>query len=186
MQRDWDERARENARYYVATGKEDWTDEEFFASGEPDRKGRDPHRHDQHLPGQGSEADACARNRMRRRPRHARAFRAVRRGPRRRRQRRNGAARPATAWPTVPTRSYTRTTARICPSSATVEFDFAFSTIVFQHIPSRDVIEIVRSRSEPAAATRRSVQIPGAGRQLASDLRLRTHGSAFRSPMRTR
>ena len=34
MQRDWDERARENARYYVATGNTDWSDEEFFASGE--------------------------------------------------------------------------------------------------------------------------------------------------------
>jgi ubiquinone/menaquinone biosynthesis C-methylase UbiE len=34
MQRDWDERARENARYYVATGKSDWTDQEFFRSGE--------------------------------------------------------------------------------------------------------------------------------------------------------
>ncbi len=34
MQREWDQRARENARYYVATGKEEWTDEEFFASGE--------------------------------------------------------------------------------------------------------------------------------------------------------
>ncbi|HUS07069.1 MAG TPA: class I SAM-dependent methyltransferase [Bryobacteraceae bacterium] len=34
MKRDWDERARENARYYVATGKTDWTDEEFFLSGE--------------------------------------------------------------------------------------------------------------------------------------------------------
>ena len=34
MAQDWDARARENARYYVATGKEDWTDEEFFASGE--------------------------------------------------------------------------------------------------------------------------------------------------------
>jgi cyclopropane fatty-acyl-phospholipid synthase-like methyltransferase len=34
MQRDWDERARENARYYVATGKDDWSDAEFFASGE--------------------------------------------------------------------------------------------------------------------------------------------------------
>jgi SAM-dependent methyltransferase len=33
MQRDWDERARENARYYVATGKENWDDEEFFQSG---------------------------------------------------------------------------------------------------------------------------------------------------------
>lgn len=34
MRRDWDQRARENARYYVATGKQEWTDEEFFRSGE--------------------------------------------------------------------------------------------------------------------------------------------------------
>src|SRR5580693_1084724 len=34
MRRDWDERARENARYYVSTGKVDWSDEEFFRSGE--------------------------------------------------------------------------------------------------------------------------------------------------------
>jgi len=34
MRQDWDTRARENARYYVATGKENWTDEEFFRSGE--------------------------------------------------------------------------------------------------------------------------------------------------------
>src|SRR5205823_4411864 len=34
MRRDWDERARENARYYVSTGKQDWTDDEFFRSGE--------------------------------------------------------------------------------------------------------------------------------------------------------
>lgn len=34
MQRDWDQRARENARYFVATGQTDWTDQEFFTSGE--------------------------------------------------------------------------------------------------------------------------------------------------------
>ena len=34
MRRDWDERARENARHYVSTGKVEWTDEEFFRSGE--------------------------------------------------------------------------------------------------------------------------------------------------------
>ena len=34
MRRDWDERARENARYYVNTAKKDWTDDEFFHSGE--------------------------------------------------------------------------------------------------------------------------------------------------------
>src|SRR5512142_1139093 len=34
MRQDWDARARENARYYVATGKENWTDDEFFLSGQ--------------------------------------------------------------------------------------------------------------------------------------------------------
>jgi len=34
MEQDWDARARENARYYVATGRKDWSDEEFFQSGE--------------------------------------------------------------------------------------------------------------------------------------------------------
>src|SRR5580698_3231513 len=33
MRSEWDERARENARHYVATGKTDWTDEEYFESG---------------------------------------------------------------------------------------------------------------------------------------------------------
>jgi cyclopropane fatty-acyl-phospholipid synthase-like methyltransferase len=34
MKKDWDRRAKENARHYVETGKENWTDEEFFQSGE--------------------------------------------------------------------------------------------------------------------------------------------------------
>jgi cyclopropane fatty-acyl-phospholipid synthase-like methyltransferase len=34
MQREWDERARENARFYVNTERRDWTDSEFFQSGE--------------------------------------------------------------------------------------------------------------------------------------------------------
>jgi len=34
MRDDWDQRARENARHYVDTANTDWTDEEFFASGE--------------------------------------------------------------------------------------------------------------------------------------------------------
>jgi SAM-dependent methyltransferase len=33
MRADWDARARENARYYVQTAQENWTDEQFFASG---------------------------------------------------------------------------------------------------------------------------------------------------------
>src|SRR3954447_93264 len=34
MRQDWDQRARENARYYVASGQEQWSDEEYFRSGE--------------------------------------------------------------------------------------------------------------------------------------------------------
>ena len=34
MRRDWDRRARENARHYVVTGQHQWTDEEFFQSGQ--------------------------------------------------------------------------------------------------------------------------------------------------------
>ncbi|MEO7652972.1 MAG: methyltransferase domain-containing protein [Bryobacteraceae bacterium] len=34
MREDWDQRARENARYYVNTASENWTDDEFFRSGE--------------------------------------------------------------------------------------------------------------------------------------------------------
>ncbi len=34
MRDDWDQRARENARHYVNTASTGWTDEDFFASGE--------------------------------------------------------------------------------------------------------------------------------------------------------
>jgi SAM-dependent methyltransferase len=34
MRQDWDERARENARFYVNTERTDWTDKDFFSSGE--------------------------------------------------------------------------------------------------------------------------------------------------------
>ena len=34
MRQDWDRRARENARHFVDTSKHDWSDQEFFASGE--------------------------------------------------------------------------------------------------------------------------------------------------------
>jgi SAM-dependent methyltransferase len=34
MRRDWDDRAKRNARHFVDTSRADWTDEQFFASGE--------------------------------------------------------------------------------------------------------------------------------------------------------
>ncbi|NDJ10292.1 MAG: class I SAM-dependent methyltransferase [Acidobacteriia bacterium] len=33
MRRDWDERAKENARHYVATAQTDWSDDAYFESG---------------------------------------------------------------------------------------------------------------------------------------------------------
>lgn len=33
MRHDWDERARENARYFIATGKKEWDSADFFDSG---------------------------------------------------------------------------------------------------------------------------------------------------------
>ena len=33
MRQDWDARARENARHYVATQRENWSDDDFFRSG---------------------------------------------------------------------------------------------------------------------------------------------------------
>jgi SAM-dependent methyltransferase len=34
MRRDWNRRARENARHFVVTGKSQWSDEEFYQSGQ--------------------------------------------------------------------------------------------------------------------------------------------------------
>ena len=34
MRRDWDRRAKENAHYYVASGRDNWSEEEFYRSGE--------------------------------------------------------------------------------------------------------------------------------------------------------
>lgn len=39
MRRDWDRRALENARHYVATGQTEWSDEAFFEAGELELKG---------------------------------------------------------------------------------------------------------------------------------------------------
>jgi len=36
MKRDWDERARKDAFFYIASWKKDWSSEEFFQSGETD------------------------------------------------------------------------------------------------------------------------------------------------------
>lgn len=140
MRADWDARARENARYYVNTATDEWTDEAFFASGERTVaeeiltdmtnicQGRDPKQ-------MKVLEIGCGAGRVTRALANlfggvhavdvsgemiARATKALENHPQARAYQNNGMD------------------LSIVPGD---NFDFAFSTIVFQHIPSRDVIE---------------------------------------------
>jgi cyclopropane fatty-acyl-phospholipid synthase-like methyltransferase len=140
MRRDWDERARENARYYVATTKEQWTDEEFFESGERTVaeqilndmtnicQGKNPSemrileigcgagRVTRALAAQFGEVHAVdVSGEMVEQARHALAPR-----------------------PNAHVHQNNGVDLTVLGDQI---FDFAFSTIVFQHIPSREVIE---------------------------------------------
>lgn len=141
MQEDWDARARENARHYVATGKTDWTDDEFFESGRRTVEeeiltdminicqGRDP-RQMRVLEigcGAGRVTRALAAvfgevygvdvsGEMVRRAREA-----------------------LTDSPNAFVYQNNGKDLSVLPQG--LLFDFAFSSIVFQHIPSREIIE---------------------------------------------
>jgi SAM-dependent methyltransferase len=159
MRRDWERRARENARHFVVTGKSRWSDEEFFESGQIIMRedilidlgnicqGRDPRQ-------MRVLEIGCGAGRV------TRAFagffgevwavdisaemvrqtqRALEGYPNARVLRNNGkdlsVLRPS--W-------WERLRGKSAP-----QFDFAFSTMVFQHIPSRAIIErYVRGVSE--------------------------------------
>ncbi len=140
MRRDWDERARENARYYVATSRTDWTDEDFFASGE--KAVAEDILTDMTNICQGKDPSAmrvleigCGAGRVTRALSKlfgevhavdvsgemiAQASKALADRPNAHLYQNNG---------------YDLT---VLPP---LEFDFAYSSIVFQHIPSREVIE---------------------------------------------
>ena len=140
MRDDWDQRARENARYYVNTATMEWTDEEFFASGE--RTVADEIRTDMGNICQGKPPGemrvleiGCGAGRVTRALAnlfsevHAvdvsgemvrQASLALQDRPNAFVYQNNG--KDLTVVPPLP-------------------FDFAFSSIVFQHIPSREVIE---------------------------------------------
>lgn len=140
MRSDWDARARENARYYVNTATDKWTDEDFFASGEctvaeeilTDMtnicQGRDPKemrvleigcgvgrvtRALAKLFGEVHAVDVSGEM-------VARATQALEQFPNAHVYLNNGMD------------------LSVIPGG---NYDFSFSTIVFQHIPSRDVIE---------------------------------------------
>jgi ubiquinone/menaquinone biosynthesis C-methylase UbiE len=140
MREDWDQRARENARYYVNTANENWTDEEFFRSGERTVaeeiltdminicQGKDPKqmkvleigcgagRVTRALSGLFGEVHAVdVSGEMIKAARSALADR--------------------------PNAHVYQNNGKDLSVIGDQVFDFAFSTIVFQHIPSRDVIE---------------------------------------------
>jgi len=140
MRDDWDRRARENARYFVATHRSDWTDEDFFASGQEEIanhiltdmtnicQGRDPAsmrvleigcgagRVTRALAGVFGEVHAVdVSGEM---IAHARA-----------------------ALGGLPNVFLYQNNGMDLSAIPDLSFDFAFSVIVFQHIPSRGVIE---------------------------------------------
>jgi SAM-dependent methyltransferase len=139
MQRDWDQRARENARFYVATGQENWTDEEFFASGERTVaeevltdminicQGRDPKL-------MRVIEIGCGAGRITRAL--AKLFGEVHAvdvsG--------EMVAQARQALAATPNASVYQNNGKDLAVLPAGPYDFAFSTIVFQHIPSRDVI----------------------------------------------
>jgi ubiquinone/menaquinone biosynthesis C-methylase UbiE len=140
MRRDWDERARENARYYVNTATTEWTDSEFFASGE--RTVAEQILNDMINICQGKDPKqmrvleiGCGAGRVTRAL--ARVFGEVYAvdisGEMVRR------AREALA--DLPNAHVFQNNGRDLTVLGDIEFDFAFSCIVFQHIPSREVIE---------------------------------------------
>ncbi|HSM76028.1 MAG TPA: methyltransferase domain-containing protein [Bryobacteraceae bacterium] len=140
MRADWDARARENARYYVNTATENWTDESFFLSGEETVAGeiltdmtnicQGKH------PSQMRVLEiGCGAGRITRAL--ARLFGEVHAVDV------SGEmvclARAALKdYPNAFVYQNNGTDLSVIPP---LEFDFAFSMIVFQHIPSRDVIE---------------------------------------------
>ena len=140
MQRDWDERARENAKHFVATGKEEWTDEEFFRSGEQSVagqiltdmvnicQGKDPKQMRVLEIGCGAGRETRAL---------AKVFGEV-----------HGVdvsekmlAQARQALADLPNVHLYQNNGMDLSVLGDVKFDFAYSYIVFQHIPSREIIE---------------------------------------------
>ncbi len=141
MEADWDKRARENARFYVASDRQDWTDEDFFKSGRQTVEeevltdmgnicqGRDPKQ-------MRILEIGCGAGRVTRAL--ADVFGEVHAVDVSRKMIK--LARRALAGKRN-VRLYKNNGMDLSVIPAEVPFDFAFSTIVFQHIPSLEIIE---------------------------------------------
>ena len=140
MKRDWDELARQNARYYVNTAREDWTDEDFFASGEHTVaeeiltdmenicQGKDP-------ASMRILEIGCGAGRVTRAL--ARLFGEIHAVDVSGEMVQLAQA----AVRDLPHAHVYQNNGKDLSIVPALEFDFAFSSIVFQHIPSRDIIE---------------------------------------------
>ena len=140
MRRDWDQRARENARFYVNTEREDWTDEEFFASGERTVaeeiltdminicQGKDPQQMKVLEIGCGAGRVTRALSRL-----FGEVYAVDISG--------EMIAQAKQALASQPNAHLFQNSGADLAVLGNVQVDFAFSTIVFQHIPSREVIE---------------------------------------------
>lgn len=140
MRRDWDQRARENARYYVATGQTDWSDEEFFRSGELSVAG--DILNDMENICQGKDPKqmrvleiGCGAGRVTRAL--GRVFGEVH-GVDVSGEMIERAKKAVAGQPHVHVYQNNGYDLSVIPVG---EFDFAYSFIVFQHIPSREIIE---------------------------------------------
>jgi ubiquinone/menaquinone biosynthesis C-methylase UbiE len=140
MQREWDQRARENARYYVNTASREWSDEEFFASGERTVaeeiltdminicQGKDPRQMRILEIGCGAGRVTRALSKV-----FGEVYGVDISGEMIRQARVSLADRAGV--------HLIQNNGQDLSAVGAVEFDFAFSSIVFQHIPSREVIE---------------------------------------------
>ena len=140
MRRDWDARARENAFYYIASSRETWTSEEFFASGEEsvrelivaDRdeicRGKDPKK-------MRALEIGCGAGRM---TRALASFFGEAHGVDVSREMVGRGRALLADRPNAFLHLNSGADLRVLGD---LRFDFAFSFIVFQHIPSKGVIE---------------------------------------------
>jgi SAM-dependent methyltransferase len=140
MRQDWDQRARENARHYVHTGSTEWKDEDFFASGE--RTVAEEILTDMINICQGKQPSdmrvleiGCGAARVTRAL--AKLFGEVHAVDVSGEMVRIAKA-ALQDFPRAFVYQNDGSDLRVVPD---LEFDFAFSSIVFQHIPSRDIIE---------------------------------------------
>ena len=134
MRADWNQRAGEDANYYVAFGRREQDNEEFFSTGNDIAKTLELEL--KRLRGTGRRA----RNRLRTRTPDASHEPQLRRNPRRGRFRRNDPPGRERGYATLPSAHPHHSSGSDLAMFPDEKFDLVYSYAVFQHIPSREVV----------------------------------------------